>query len=191
MLRRLPKARLQTSGAWLFALFAAVVSGCSSSPEAPELSDAPVYQNKQEGFRFLVPDGWTQTASSVLPEGDLEGETFLVRYRVKSPEAGSTLQVLCFQDKNGADDLEEHHAGPSFRVEKWSLKQPAEEATINETKAQRIVYTAKMDKRELTKQVVCFRKADRVYSFVGLYSSTDEKARQQIERAVNSVIWKG
>lgn len=171
------------------ALYALVLLfGFGSSPEAPELRDAPVYENEQEGFRFMVPDGWTQTASSILPPGDLDGEAFLVRYRVKSPEAGSTLQIECFQEEEPTDLLK-YHSGPSYRVERWEPKSESETVTLGGREAHRILFEATMDGRKLSKEVVCFRKEDRVYSFVGLFASTDEKARQQIQRAVNSVIW--
>jgi hypothetical protein len=170
------------------ALLAISLCGCDSGPEAPELRDAPVYENAKEGFRFMVPDGWTQTASSILPAGDLEGDAFLARYRVKSPEAGSTLQIECFQE-NEPVDLQEYHSGPSYRVNRWKLKGEPETVTLGGREAQRMMFEATMDGREISKEVVCFRKGNRVYSFVGLFSSTDEKARQQIQRAVASVSW--
>jgi hypothetical protein len=169
-------------------LLAISLCGCDSGPEAPELRDAPVYENAKEGFRFMVPDGWTQTASSILPAGDLEGDAFLARYRVKSPEAGSTLQIECFQENEPAD-LQEYHSGPSYRVNRWKLKGEPETVTLGGREAQRMMFEATMDGRDISKEVVCFRKGNRVYSFVGLFSSTDEKARQQIQRAVASVNW--
>jgi len=41
----------------------------------------------------------------------------------------------------------------------------------------------------MTKEVVCFRRNNRVYSFVGLFWSNDDKAREQIRRALRSTIW--
>jgi len=106
-------------------LLCALAVGCDSTPEAPELVDSPVYQSASEGFRFRVPKGWTQTASSNLPPGDFEGENFLVRYLVQSPAGGATLQVICFIDNESQTDLEAHHAGPSFGVESWEVTSPA------------------------------------------------------------------
>jgi hypothetical protein len=171
-------------------LIAVCLSGCDSRPSAPALSDAPVYQNKQEGFRFLVPEGWTQNASSILPPGPLEGEAFLVRYRMKTPELGATLQILCGEDSDGLD-LREHHSGPAFRVERWEPTEPGEMIDVNGTEAERHVYTAVINGKRMTKEVACFRHGGRVYSFVGLFSETDDKAREQIRRAVGSVIWDG
>lgn len=169
-------------------LLLVAIFGCSSQPAAPLLSDSPVYRNASEGFRFLVPEGWTQSASSLLPPGKLTGEIFLVRYRVRSPEAGAMLQILCMNDDKSLD-LEEHHAKGSFRAGAWNIIQPRKAITINKTVADRMIYKAAMDQREMHKHVTCFRQNGRVYSFVGLYWSNDEQAQQQIERAADSIIW--
>lgn len=162
--------------------------GCTGQPAAPILSDAPVYRNTTEGFRFLVPEGWTQTASSTLPPGKIPAEVFLVRYRVMSPEAGATLQVLCMSDDQSLD-MEQHHGEGSFRAGKWDVVQPLQKIEINKRQADRITYKALAENREMSKHVTCFRVNGRVYSFVGLYFSIDDHARQQIERAADSVIW--
>ncbi|MCH5373203.1 MAG: hypothetical protein JJ992_04460 [Planctomycetes bacterium] len=168
----------------------AILGGCDSRPRAPVLRTSPVYRNPDEGFRFLVPDGWIQQANSVLPRGKLEGETFLVRYRLRSPEPGATLQIVCF-DPSLTDDLAKHHAGPSYRVERWKPAEESAEETIqiNGVPAERFVYTAMTSGRSMTKEVVCFRKNERMYCFVGLFWSSDDKAREQIRRAVDSTIW--
>jgi hypothetical protein len=152
------------------------------------LRDSPVYRNAAEGIRFLVPDGWIQTASSSLPEGALKDDSFLVRYRINTPEPGATLQIECTPDRPEVDLLQ-HHAGPSYRVEKWTSSQPPEELEIGGAPAQRLVYAADVDRRKLTKEVVCFRRHGRIYSFVGLFWSSDDKAREQIRRAIESTIW--
>lgn len=164
------------------------IVGCSNQPAAPILSDSPVYRSSAEGFRFIVPEGWTQSASSALPPGKLAAEVFLVRYRVPSVEAGATLQVLCMNDAPSLN-LEQHHGEGSFRAGKWDLDQPLKTVNINKTSAERMTYKVLIDQREMSKHVTCFRRNGRVYSFVGLYFSNDDQARQQIERATDSVIW--
>jgi hypothetical protein len=166
----------------------AAAAGCDSEPRAPALLDTPVYHNRQEGFRFLVPEGWTQNANANLPPGELEGEAFLVRYRMRTPEMGASLQILCLDD-SGQSDLAEHHAGPSFRVNRWEPVEPGESLEIGGKPAERFAYQAVISGRQMTKEVTCFRRGKRVYSFVGLFFSTDDKAREQIRRAVGSVIW--
>jgi hypothetical protein len=172
------------AGFWL----AVVLAGCDRRPQAPVLRDSAIYRNDAEGLRFLVPEGWIQTASSLLPQGPLPGDAFLVRYRINTPEPGAMLQVECMPDRPDKD-LVQHHAGPSYRVRRWTPVGPAEELVIGGAAAQRLIYTAEMDRRQLTKEVVCFRRGGRIYSFAGLFWSTDDKAREQIRRAVESTIW--
>ena len=165
--------------------------GCGSGrPKAPALSDAPIYQNRREGFKFLVPDGWVQSASSVLPKGKLEGETLLVQYKIRSPEPGAYLEILCF-DAPAGKDLHKYHAGESHGSRSWNSIADAEQIEVSGTKGDRFAYKATVSNKSMTKEVVVFRKGDRVYSFIGLFWSTDTKAQQQIRRAVTSTIWKG
>jgi hypothetical protein len=174
---------------WLFATWFFVAgAGCGRGPAAPELGNSPVYYNAAEGFRFLVPDDWIQTASSNLPPGDLDGEIFLVRYSLSTPEMGATLIVLCMSGL-GAIDLQRHHGEGTFGAARWNVIDPRQTVTINGTPAERIVYRGVTDGREMTKYASCFRRNGRLYSFIGLYSSSDGMARQQIERALESVIW--
>lgn len=151
------------------------------------LRDAPVYSSS-EGFRFLVPSGWTQSASAVLPPGKLDGENFLVRYQMLTLQQGATLQILCMADSPSLD-LQKHHAGPSFRVEHWDVSKPAETIDINGVEATHMQFAGTMDKAKMTKDVTCFRRNGRVYSFAGVYLATDQNASEQIRRAVSSVIW--
>lgn len=162
--------------------------GCERRPSAPDLRDSKVYQSREEGFRFLVPDGWIQTASSVLPPGELEGVSFLAKYRINTPEPGAMLQIECMADTPDLD-LGKHHAGPSYRVEKWTPSEPSQELQIHEVPAHRLVYSGRVGNRQMTKEVVCFRRNQRLYSFAGLFWSNDDKGRQQIRRAVESTLW--
>lgn len=178
------RLRCWVSG-WL--LWAAL--GCEAGPVAPLLRDTPVYHNTREGFRFLVPEGWTQSASANLPIGDLDTELFLVRYSVPSAEGGAQVQVLCVQDRSAEIDLAKHHVKPAFGVEKWILQTGPKEETIGGKPGTWLSLTGKSKNREMGKEVLCFRKGDRVYSFVGTFWTTDQKARQSMHRAFESVIW--
>lgn len=165
------------------------VVGCSHEPVAPELRDSPVYRNAQEGIRFLVPDNWTQSASANLPVGDLEGELFLVRYNVLLPESTAQVQVLCYQDRTGTDDLVKHQQEPAFGIPQWTLKEGPKNEQISGQEGTWMYLTGRSKEREMGKEVLCFRRGDRVYSFVGTFWTSDEKARQVMHRAFQSVIW--
>jgi hypothetical protein len=162
--------------------------GCGHRPAAPALTNARVYQNAGEGFRFLVPEGWIQTASSSLPPGPVAREQFLTRYSIASGEPGATFVVLCVDEK-AAGDIETHHAGPSLGVKQWQVVERLKPTTINGVQADRILYEGAPDGRKWSKVVTCFRRHGRLYSFVGIFSPSDDAARQQIDRATADVIW--
>jgi hypothetical protein len=162
--------------------------GCGHRPAAPALTNSRVYQNAAEGFRFLVPEGWIQTASSSLPPGPLTRDQFLTRYSVASAEAGATFVVICVDEKSVAD-VETHHAGPAFGVQRWLVVEGRKPLTINGAEAERMLYEGAADDKRRVKIVTCFRRHGRLYSFVGLFSPADDAARQQIERATADVIW--
>lgn len=169
-------------------LLAALLPGCDSRPSAPTLRDAPVYRSATEGFRFRVPDGWTQTANSALPPGELPKEIFLARYRVQSPEGGASLQVLGRNDLP-AEALPEHFQQPAFGVPSWKVVEPLQTLTVNGEPAERLVLSGVMRGKTMMQHVTCFHRRGRLYAFVGLYWQTDPTVRQQVERAVESVIW--
>lgn len=166
-----------------------LIVGCQRGPSAPELRDSPVYRNSLEGFRFLVPDNWTQSASANLPEGDLETELFLVRYNIRSSEPNAQAQLLCVQDKSGTIDLKSHHQKPAFGIEKWTVLEEPTKQSIGGQEGTWLYLTGKNKEQTMGKLVLCFRKGDRIYSFVGTFLPTDDKARQSIRRAFESVIW--
>ena len=172
---------------WLLAVIVASC-GCDSAPQAPELVDSPVYQNDSEGFRFRVPEGWTQTANANLPPGNFEGENFLVRYLVQSPAGGSTLQVLCVIDKD-QKDLAEHHLKPSFGVANWKLTSGPDAVDHSVGEAIRMTCAGRFQSSKMHKEVLCIRRDNRVYSFVGLYFDGDDKAQHAIRRALDSLQW--
>lgn len=175
--------------AWgLLAGTIAWTSGCDSSPRAPLLRNSPVYHSESEGFRFRVPEGWSQSANTVLPAGDLPGDIFLTRYQVKTTEGGASMQIVCRNDV-AAEQLEEHWSGPSFGVKTWKVEESLQNVKAGPVPGERIVYSGLLGGKTIMKHVTCLHKNKRLYSFVGLYAQNDEFARQQIERALDSLIW--
>src|SRR5689334_537493 len=76
--------------------------GCQPKPKAPALLDEPVYQT-DEGFRFLVPEGWIMSARANVPPGPVEKERLLVQYRRASGESQATLEVSMMDLPEDAD----------------------------------------------------------------------------------------
>ena len=162
--------------------------GCDSSPHAPLLRDSPVYHSESEGFRFRVPEGWSQSTNTVLPAGDLPGDVFLTRYQVKTTEGGASLQIICRNDVS-AGQLEEHWSGPAFGVATWKVEEALQNVKAGPVAGERIVYSGLLGGKTIMKHVTCLHKNKRLYSFVGLYWQNDLFAREQLERALDSLIW--
>lgn len=165
------------------------LAGCDSKPRAPALLDEPVYENDVEGFRFLAPEGWSLRGKAVLPPGPVTQERLLVVYQQLAADQGATLEVLRF-DVPETTDLAAYLAGASYGTKQWTLKRPAEELRIGPAAARRFLFAATQGKAEMLKDVVVFQRGGRYYFFTGLYWANDDAARDQIQRAVESTIWK-
>jgi hypothetical protein len=168
---------------------AALMAGCRSGPHAPALSNEPVYQNSQEGFRFLAPETWTQYAKAALPPGKVDKERLLVGYRCLPPDKPAQLEVSR-ADLPPDTNLTEYLGKAAFSSDKWRVKGAPEEVSINGVLAVRTTLVARSGREEMVREVVAFRRGERVYFFSGLYPAGDTKAREEIRRSVGSVIWR-
>src|SRR5437879_13136569 len=81
------------SGATACALFFGLMHGCDSGPRAPALLNEPVYTNMQEGFRFVVPEGWKIHGRAEFPAKQMKEEHMLVEYRQRRDRKTLTLLV--------------------------------------------------------------------------------------------------
>jgi hypothetical protein len=153
------------------------------------LQSGPLYQNDREGFRFLAPDDWVQRARAELPPGRYEKPELLVAYtRVTDRPAG--LEVSLTDLPEGTDLQKFLTATPSEGV-RWQAKGPPESLTINGVPATRFTLTGGSGKGAQAKEVVAFRRGGRVFFFAGTFPTGDRATRDEIRRAVNSVVWKG
>ena len=165
-----------------------VCAGCGGgSPKAPVLHDGPVYQNKSAGFRFLVPQGWNQSASAQLPP-KLDREFLVVQYRLKTSQQGGLFEVLCFEPQ-ASFDLAQYHRGPSHGVEQWMDDGPVRKEQIGGEEVVRQRVKGTQGKRALVKEIASVTRGVRVYSFTGVFSDGDRDAEEEINRAVTSLIW--
>lgn len=165
-----------------------ISSGCDRRPRAPALRDSAVYQNRSAGLRFLVPQGWTQVASSVLPSGEVTSEFMLVKYQMRTTAQGATLELLCFDDPSSSD-LIAYHAQASHGIAEWARVGAPTEVTQSGVAGQRAEYLGTVAKSTMHKDVTVFRRGRRVFSFVGLYWKDDQAAREEIRRAVDSLVF--
>lgn len=170
-------------------LAALVAPGCGDQPQAPVLRNEPVYENDVEGFRFLAPEGWQQHAKVNAPPGKLEQERLLVQYVRLSSEKGAALDVS-MADLPATTDRAVYLARPSGGVKSWRLKPPVESLHVNGAAAERFTFTGLVAKVDTTKEVVAFRRGERVYFFTAYFATGDDKAREQVRRVVESTLWK-
>ena len=167
-----------------------LAGGCTRKPQAPALRNDPVYQNDQEGFRFLVPDGWAMVGNSNYPPGPAKKNLMIVQYRRKTEDRRGMLEVDMI-DLPPSTDLAAYLAGPSFGVKEWQRIGTVEPVTISGVSGERYNFSGRVGgKEEMTKEVVVFRRGERCYLFIGLFPPTETAARAQIRQAVASTVWK-
>jgi hypothetical protein len=166
-----------------------VLSGCGSRPRAPAILDELVYQNDREGLRFLAPQGWTQHTRAELPAGKLEQERLLVAYRQQEPDSPADLEIAAM-DFPESKDLTAYLAAASHGVKQWRLAGKPETVQINGVTGVRTILTGQQGSMNITKEVVSFRRGERVFLFTGFYAPSDSKARDAVRQAVGSVMWK-
>jgi len=162
-------------------------ASCGPSPKAPLLRDEPIYENRQAGFRFQVPEGWAQVAKGDLP-GDAAQERLLVEYQALATEQPAALQVTAI-DLSPSANLEKYLSGPSF-AETWRPTAKPETFQVNRVEAMRFTFESKVKQENRGREVVAFRRKDRVYLFTSVFALKDTKAREQIRAATKSIIWK-
>jgi hypothetical protein len=150
------------------------------------LRDEAVYQNDREGFRFRVPQGWMQHAKSDLPPGKVNKEHLLVSYRRSSKPASLEVSLA---DLPESADLATYLAGPSFGAKHWRKNSTEEEVESQGMQGVRFTFTGAAGKTEMTKEVVVFRRGERVYFFTGLFAPGDRQSRDEIRHAVAGTTW--
>lgn len=167
-----------------------LLSGCTQKPQAPALRNDPVYQNDQEGFRFLVPEGWAMVGNSNHPRGPAPKNLLLVQYRSRSADRRGMLEVDMI-DLPPSADVAAYLAGPSFGAKAWKRTGAAEPVQTSGLSGERYDFSGRAGGTDdMTKEVVVFRRGERCYLFIGLFPPSDDAARAQIRQAVASTVWK-
>jgi hypothetical protein len=180
---------MRTAPALLTLALALLAGGCDSRPRAPVLSDDPVYQNDREGFRFLVPDGWSQSTRSDVPRGKQTIETPLVAYTRRDVATFNSFRVS-LMDLPTTADLAAHVSAPSYGVDRWSPTAPPEDVTMGKVSGVRYTLRGRSGREDVIKEVVCVRRGERVYFFTSMYTPGDTDSRNQLRKLIESIIWK-
>jgi hypothetical protein len=166
---------------------AVALAGCSDRPSAPALGPEAVYRDDAAGLRFLTPDGWSQQAKTLLPPGRLEKATRLVSFT--QPGGSAAGFDLYAADPPAGTDLPAYLAEQRLGPERWQLKGPPREETVNGAPATRYEFRNPARKPAGRRLVVAFRRGDRVYLFVLTGTVADQGAFGAFERTVASVTW--
>jgi hypothetical protein len=161
--------------------------GCHPKPKAPALIDEPVFQSEQ-GFRLLVPEGWTMAARGNVPPGPIEKERLLVQYHRASGDSPATLEASVM-DLPEEVDLTEYLSQPSFSVRRWKPMGQAESIEAGGKRGTRLRFSAAIGGKESTKEVAAFRRDGRVYLFTVLFSPKDATAPEQVRRSIDRLVW--
>ena len=168
------------------ALCALLLAGCNTKLSAPPLDDAPVYKNQREGFRFFVPAGWKQRAKGEVPPGKIETERMLVEYRCMT--CAGTLMVTV-ADVPLTTSLSDYISANTKTGEEWHMQSPPEEFTINAMPAVRVSYVEGEGRLQMVREIVAFRREERVYFFKSFYASEEAESRKALRAAVDTIVW--
>jgi hypothetical protein len=162
-------------------------AGCERTPRAPALTNGPVYQSTREGFRFLVPDGWTQAAHGEMPPAPVTEERMLVEYRLVGDQPVA-LRVTAF-DLPESEDLVACLNQQLPEGGTWKLSAGPQSCEAGGAAGIHLAFTGREGGQETTREIRAFRRGGRVYLFTGVFAATDTKARLEIRRAVESLSW--
>jgi hypothetical protein len=161
--------------------------GCRSRPKAPALTNEPVFQS-DEGFRFLVPEGWIMSARSSVPSGPLEKEEVLVQYHRVEADREAMLEVS-MADLPEETDLAKYLSNPTFSRSDWKLSGSPKGTEAGGRTGTRYRFVSRGKGGELVREVTAFRHGERVYFFTVLYPPKDTSALEQANRAIHSLVW--
>ncbi|MFL5244711.1 MAG: hypothetical protein ACJ8FY_21625 [Gemmataceae bacterium] len=157
-------------------------------PRAPTLKNELDFQSAEEGFRFRAPNGWIRTSiGGKYPSGTAAQERKLVAYTKKGAHPAS-LEVS-YIDLPPETDLGTRLAEASFGQPAWKQTAAATPLTVAGVDGNRYVFSAGSGSSEMVKEVVVFRRGERVFFFTGLFHGSDLGSQQQIRRALETLAW--
>jgi hypothetical protein len=85
--------------------------------------------------------------------------------------------------------LSEYITKNTLTGETWRLVAPAEDFTINDVPAARITYVKGEGSEATIRDIIAFRRQERVYFFKSFYASDDARSRKALQAAVDTIVW--
>ena len=168
-------------------LFLLTLLGCENKVSAPALTDDLVYENSA-GMRFVVPERWSVTAKSNIPDAIPSHPTRLVAYH--SPTSLDATLDVYVANIPAQTSLNDYLTANPISPRRWTPEGSPESLTINGKSATRTSYSAKSSKNKpLRREIVLFDRDGLCYFFLLEYGSDDTKTREQARRAIESTVW--
>jgi hypothetical protein len=151
------------------------------------LQDETVYQNSQEGFRFLPPPEWKQQARAEFPAGPVTEKRLLVEYKCFTSAKPASLDVSMLdvsEDKPLTECVRELGAEGD-----WKATESPVELQVGGRSAARGTFTSTQGGEPRSCELVAVRRGSRVYFFAGVFALGDTRSRDAIRKAVDTVGW--
>jgi hypothetical protein len=164
-----------------------MTTGLRPRPHAPQLRNDPIYQNRNAGLRFRVPEGWIQYANADFITGQAAKERLLVAYR--APDSRAAELEVSYMDANETEILEEYLAKASNGVSQWR-QVGKEESLSGAGPATRLIFAGASARDKLIKEIVAYRRGAKTFLVSGYFAPNDREAREQIRHAIETVEWR-
>jgi hypothetical protein len=164
------------------------VTACSDTPRAPTLSNSPVYQNDNEGFRFLIADEWKMSSRGEVPPGKVDVQRVLVQYQRQFPSKPATIEVSRIDSKS-LPELEAMLREISHGIPSWQPNDNSKPLEVSGVGGTQLLFRGQTGKATMTKQVVIVPRGEKNYLFTAIYREGDESARNHFQNLLASVVW--
>ncbi len=170
-------------------LLVALSAGCQDAPRAPALTNETVYQNDAVGITFVTPEGWTLFAKTSLPPGPLNRPIRLTAYGRSVDKFHAEFELYAVDVPPGSDLLDylaEHKIGPDV----WTPVGKPSALTVRGVPATRSAFAGVKADVKKRRDIVAFKRGDRQFLIAFTHHEDDSQARDQAQKAIDSVNWK-
>lgn len=175
--------------AFLVVVLVALAAGCQDGPRAPALANETVYQNDAVGITFVTPEGWTLFAKTTLPPGELNRSIRLTAYGRSAEKFHAEFELYAVDVPPGSnllDYLAAHKIGPDV----WTPVGKPSALTVRGVPATRYAFAGVKADAKKRRVVVAFTRGDRQFLIAFTHHDDDSVARDQAQKAIDSVTWK-
>ena len=177
------------SVACLVIVLVALSAGCQDGPRAPALANETVYQNDAVGIAYVTTEGWTLFAKTTLPPGPLNRPIRLTAYGRSAEKFHAEFELYAIDVPPGTDlpdYLTAHKIGPDV----WTAIGKPSALTVRGVPATRFAFAGVKADAKKRRDIVSFPRGDRQFLIAFTHHEDDVQARDQAQKAIDSVTWK-